>query len=97
MREYKKRTRTVEENELVSLTCDLCGRKAKRDGWESSCFEVNETEVEVTVRQKEGTNYPECGSGTKIVVDLCPQCFTGRLVPWLREQGAQIETQNWDW
>lgn len=96
MRKFETYTETAERTRLVETTCDLCGALAKRGNWESSSYEVNEVEVEVTVRQKDGYTYPEGGSGTEIVVDICPECFKGKLVPFLRSEGAKIEEQEWD-
>lgn len=82
---------------LKSRTCDLCGLTAKTNEWGASSYEVCETEVEITIRQKEGSSYPEGGQGTEFEVDLCPKCFKEKLVPWLRSQGAKIEEREWDW
>jgi len=97
MRHYEKRQRTSEYDHLVKLTCDLCRTEAKGGDWESSTYEVNEVEVQMTVRQKEGSNYPEGGSGEDYLIDLCPTCFKERLVPWLRSEGADIVQREWDW
>jgi len=78
--------------------CDLCGKEADGEEWEAkSCYRVNETEIRVQVRQKEGNNYPEGGSGTMYEIDLCPTCFKEKLVPWLKSQGADIKEEEWDW
>lgn len=86
-----------ETEELDSITCDLCGKVAKHGYWGSSCWDVNEVEVEVTVRQKDGQSFPEGGSGTCFEVDLCPQCFKEKLVPWLISQGCPDKTDEWYW
>ncbi len=83
--------------ELVKRRCDLCGRESKRSDWDAGCYEVNETEIKMTIKQKEGSNYPEGGSGTEYEIDLCPDCFTKRLVPWLKAEGATVEECEWDW
>lgn len=100
MRRYEEKvvpstTRTV----CVSQECDLCGRKAQRPdvAWEDSGWCIDETEIEVTVRQKEGSSYPEGGSGTKYIIDLCPACFKNKLIPCLQAMGARIEQMEWDW
>jgi len=49
------------------------------------------------MKQKEGSNYPEGGTGTEYEIDLCPKCFKERLVPWLKSEGAAIEEKEWDW
>jgi len=96
MKKYETRPRTGVETYLAETTCDLCGAVAKRGNWESSSWEVNEVEVEVTVRQKDGSSYPEGGWGTELNVDICPNCFKDVLIPFLRSKGAQIEEKAWD-
>jgi len=85
------------EEKLVKTTCDICGAEAKKGLWQSSAYEVNEVEIEVTVRQKDGTSYPEGGYGTKYEVDMCPNCFKTKLIPWLESQGCKTERKEWDW
>ena len=77
--------------------CDLCGVEAKGDDWEGATYQIHETEIEITIRQQEGTSYPEGGCGTKIIIDMCLKCFKGKLVPWLKSQGATIKEEEWDW
>lgn len=95
MRHYEKRQKMREYDHLVKTTCDLCGTEAKDGRWASDIYEVNE--VEVTVRQKDGHNYPEGGFGEEYVVDLCPTCFKERLIPWLQSEGASVEPLDWDY
>jgi len=78
-------------------TCDLCGRIALMGYWQSSSYEVNETEIEVTVRQKDGESYPEGGYGSKYEVDMCPECFKNKLIPWLESQGCKAKRKDWGW
>jgi hypothetical protein len=82
---------------LIKRKCDLCGMESKSSEWDAGLYNVNETEIKITIKQKEGTSYPEGGSGTEYEIDLCPSCFTNRLIPWLRSQGAAIEEREWDW
>ena len=96
MRKYEKRTQTTTSNYLAETVCDLCGKVAKHGNWETTGWDMNETEVEVKIRQKDGKQYPDGGWGTKIVVDLCPICFKNKLIPWLESEGAEIEEQEWD-
>jgi hypothetical protein len=70
------------------VTCDICGAKI----WEPG-YEVNEVEV----RHKTGANYPEGGSGEETSVDICGECFDKKLLPWLRSQGAEPRTEDWEW
>lgn len=70
------------------VTCDLCGEKIDVRG-----YDVDEVEV----HHKTGSNYPEGGSGYETSVDMCGKCFDEKLVPWLRSQGAEPRTDEWDW
>lgn len=98
MRKYEKRPQTIEEREeLVETTCDLCGAIAKEGNWESSAWEVAESEIEIEVRYKDGCSYPEHGSGELFNVDICPKCFREKLIPWLRSQGCKTKFEEWDW
>jgi hypothetical protein len=98
MKIYEKRTHPSHEYDaLVERSCDLCGKKAKTDNWDASRYDINETEISVKIKQKEGSNYPEGGNGTEYEIDLCPDCFKDKLVPWLRSQGAAVEEKEWDW
>ena len=97
MREYKQSSKLVVSEVLVSTTCDLCGVEAKRGEYCSSVYDVEETEVEVTVSKKDGYSCPDGGSGTEYVVDICPDCFKNKLIPWLKSQGCKAERLDWNW
>ena len=95
MRKDETKQRVVNDEILVETTCDLCGKIAKSGKWNSSTYEVNEGEIEVTVRQKDGAAYPEGGHSTEFFVDMCPECFKLKLIPWLKENGATVEEKEW--
>lgn len=99
MKRYEKQTYTKMIDVLVERCCDLCGMKANKNyqDWDAGYYNVNETEVRVEVRQREGTSYPEGGSGTEVVIDLCPVCFKDKLIPWIKSQGGKVEAKEWDW
>ncbi len=86
-----------ESRYVARRRCDLCGLEVKGDDWQAGSWEINETTVSIEIKQKEGTNYPEGGSGTKHEIDICPDCFKGKLIPWLKSQGADIQEKEWDW
>jgi hypothetical protein len=93
MKTYQKKQVTREETYLVEMKCDLCSGTSRNDDWTTGSYEVNETQI----RWKEGDSYPEGGSGTEIEVDICPECFKTKLIPWLESQGAAIRKKEWDW
>lgn len=87
----------IEQREYKRI-CDLCGLEAKYFNWNADVYRVNETEIAITIKQKDGTAYPEGGNGgDKYEIDLCPNCFKERLVPWLISQGANIKPIEWEW
>lgn len=97
MRKYEEKTVTRVEKQLVETSCDICGRVAKYGNWNSSCYVVADTEVEVRIKYRDGHSFPECGYGTEYKVDICPDCFKDKLVPWLESQGVDREFKDWEW
>lgn len=69
-------------------TCDLCHKEI-----EYHHFDLDE----VTIKYRSGSNYPEGGCGTEQTVDVCPECWKSKLVPWFTSQGAAVSSENWDW
>ena len=100
-RRYEDKTIPARTKRIVTeRTCDLCSAKAAAISgpcadWSKENFDFDVAETEV--RYKSGESYPEGGSGTEVVVDICPQCFNDKLMPWLREQGVTVEETEWDW
>lgn len=82
---------------LIERACDMCGRKANPNDWSGLAYEVDDTEVTVTVKHRKGESYPEGGCETVIEVDLCPTCFKGELIPWLKSRGVVIVESESDW
>jgi uncharacterized protein (DUF2225 family) len=81
----------------INRKCDLCGLESTRESWHEGSYEINETEIKITIVQKNGSSFPEGGSGTEYEIDLCPDCFKGRFVPWLKSEGANINEVEWDY
>lgn len=69
------------------VTCDICKQKLRR----LDMYEVEEP----TVYFSEGHRYPDGGAITTIRFDLCKDCFTEKLIPWLLSQGAIPRTEEW--
>lgn len=87
MKNYKEVERPAKlEKVLVSTTCDICRKTSKLSGYE---FE------EVEVKYNIGSRYPDGGMGTLTEVDLCPDCFNEKLIPWLETQGATPTVTDW--
>jgi hypothetical protein len=90
MKHYKTILEPARERQYEThTTCDLCGAKCASD--------ENYYDDEVTIKRREGTNYPDCGWGTETDVDMCGKCFQEKLVPWLQSQGAEVVAREWDY
>ena len=94
MREYETVTEEHTSTHCVRVLCDLCGIAGRDGGWDCGNYEFDKTELQVKVSAKKGKCYPDDYYGKKFVVDLCPDCFRSKLLPWLRSQGAEIKEQE---
>lgn len=93
MKTYEKRTQPAREYDaLVETKCDLCGKTTKSE-WKDGSFDA----LEVEVRLKTGSSYPDGGSGDETTVDICPECFRTKLIPWVESHGGKATTKEWDW
>jgi hypothetical protein len=77
-----------EQQVHVGTACDLCGQEIGPDFYDAE---------KVEIRHRSGVQYPEGGSGEEVEVDMCGDCFDSKLVPWLREQGADPKPVEWSW
>ena len=79
------------------IQCDICNRKADKCDWSTGVYDIDETEFKILISQKEGVSFPEGGGGTEYEVDICPNCFKEKLIPWLDSQGCTAKRKEWDW
>lgn len=91
MRNYTPVERKYTTKVLTSITCDICGDTSS-DKWKENSFDV--TEVEVNMRT--GEMYGNDGSGENVSIDICPKCFTGKLMPWVKSFGGEPTITEWD-
>jgi hypothetical protein len=79
---------------LKETKCDICGKVFRGSDWDAEVYEISETEV----RYKEGNSYPDSGSGTETKIDVCPDCFKTKLIPWVKSFGiSDPKAEEWDW
>ena len=78
---------------VTETVCDLCGARNTGDDWNPRPYDTADT----TVQWEYGTCFPDGGDKTVVSFDLCPECFDRRLIPWLREQGAEPRVVETDW
>jgi hypothetical protein len=89
------RSTTKTENVFVKKTCDSCGLVSTQYGheWSKDTYEV----LEVEVKFRKGSRYPE-GDFTKTYCpDICPVCFEEKLIPFLKSIGVNCEFKDLDW
>lgn len=79
----------------IGRRCDFPG--CEKETQPRGMYEVDECDVRVYVKHKDGESYPEGGSGTEVDIDVCPECFKTKLIPWLESQGVVIERKDLDW
>jgi len=85
---------------LDFIKCDLCGAATNRDDFDSKSgnwAKGSYNELLVAVYLQEGSNYPEGGHSKSLVFDICPDCFKGKIVPYLESLGAKPRKVENDW
>lgn len=94
MKKLKKAQKHSKYKYVVIITCDLCKKKSPDMGWteEGSCYEK-----ETKVQMRTGRNLSQGSFGKLIEFDICPECFIDKLVPALKEMGAQPTEEQWEW
>jgi len=77
------------------ISCDLCGATTDdREDWRGV---HGYDKYFATIQLEDGVNYPESGHGVRTIVDICPSCFTAKLLPWIESQGAKPRVEKWDY
>ncbi len=94
MRKTEKRMSEPKEyTATVSRNCDLCG-KAAHDPGDDPEWGLGYDVKQVRVEYKVGESYPEITDTTTHFADICPDCFKGKLVPWLESQGVVMQKEQ---
>ncbi len=81
---------------LDSCTCDLCGKSAPigekfDEGSYRGHFKT------ATVERVDGARCEDGGHHIKLFVDICPECFSNELIPWLKSRGVEMQSEEIDW
>ncbi len=74
--------------QLDSLICDKCDQEIDETAY--SAYDADWFEL------REGSSFPEGGSGTSIVMELCQECSED-LVDLLHKNGYKTRKEEWDW
>lgn len=86
-------TRTEENQYIAELICDLCGTVAPKSETSRGCWgshPFSSSFEMVKIEHKDITDCQDEQTYVKRSVDMCPECFKKKLVPWLQDQGATI-------
>lgn len=93
MKTFTKIQRNYEEDALSEIKCDICG-KVSKSNWREEFYDATETSAEL----KTGRSYPEGGDGEKYEIDICPECFKKKLIPFVETFGiSKIHPKRWDY
>lgn len=91
---YENTVQQLAFSHCVERCCDLCGLLAESgENWSNGHCKVNETEVRI----REGTSHSDGGCGTETTIDICPQCFKTKLIPFIESQGGSATVTEWDY
>jgi hypothetical protein len=72
------------EERFDYMKCELCPSTSRDPDWSPGLFEIAEPRVSLRL----GKSYPEGELTKTIYLDICPECFKTKLIPWFRGQGG---------
>lgn len=77
--------------------CDLCGARTNNWDWPNPTSKADCAYAETAVSMEVGSRYPDMGDYTKTSYHICPDCFTAKLMPWFKAQGAEPTIEEVEW
>jgi len=94
MKKKETRKKVVSQEYELGTRCDLCGVWDRAGPGQEPVTDTYWNRdwgdsVTITVEAKKEVLYPECTGCSKLIVDVCPNCFHSKLLEWLKEQGAE--------
>ena len=93
MKNKKTIKHTIDVVVTESVTCDICKQTVRGDSWGKGFYDIRETEV----RMKIGSDYLDSCDFKETKFDICPECFNDKLIPALRQLGAEATVSTRDW
>jgi hypothetical protein len=93
MREFRLTERTSFHKVETACRCDLCGVVAKggSHSWNAEDDPLAYSTVSLSLETRENHD------GIEIEVDICPDCFRNKLVPWVISQGHIQAVRQFRW
>ena len=101
MKHYKEQTVKT----LDYIECDVCHEKSgSYQNWGKGFYYIDNgnvcncasTEKSVGITYHEKWECSDIGEAADIDVDMCPKCFSKKLIPWLESQGVKIDAKERD-
>lgn len=78
------------ETVVDEILCEICGKPCGTGEYDSTIDHVS-------VKHVVGNNYGADGVySTTTFIDLCPDCFDNKLVPWIIRWNGQPRTEEKD-
>jgi len=94
MREFETRQVTSNVTKCVRQTCDcVAGRRRILGTVGRGIYDVDDITLSVSVVAERDS---AIGGGpySKIEIDLCPECFRDRLIPWLNRREPRCRSRR---
>ncbi len=78
------------QEQIQRIDCDICKTEVPGTG----AYDIKHVSMKFT----EGSSYPSGGTLEKKIFDVCPKCFTGIVMPWMKTNfGAEPRVEEIDW
>lgn len=88
--------REVTQKYLQKIFCDICKAETNHyKEWKMDDYGYQKAEIKIVYDESAGDQYG--GYGSRIEVDLCPQCFKSKLIPFLEQNGVKVTETEYDW
>jgi RNA polymerase subunit RPABC4/transcription elongation factor Spt4 len=92
MKKYKKvQVPATMRDVLDYIQCDICG-KTSNTNWKKDVYDVEKIEI----RRRTGVEYPDRPLFTTTTIDMCPECFVSKLIPWVESHGGTPTVEHYD-
>lgn len=91
MKHFKTVEVTYTTKRHVKTTCDLCGADTDHEDEHDENFDY------VVIKRNSGYHYNGKGEGDIREINMCPNCFENKLVPWVVGQGSLIHEEEWSY
>ena len=90
MRKYETVQYTGTREHLKEVICDLCGTSATNELGKPEGFDL----IGNNDHFKTGIGYTDLEAGEEPGIDVCSDCFTSKLVPWVKQHNVKPEAKS---